>query len=177
MQKKKNRNCSLSNYGTVLSDWWAHRIWSGPTASIFWWPLQVDLECAIKTFITMHETTQCPNPDHIINPHHCGHLRSSTKKYSEQLKHFIHGNVTLGKPNYRRAVCFFNGHSTYHILYPLTVHKVFHTFSHELRKPTIISTITHLMVRATYDKFKSSTKIIPQGNLTCWKRKLEDINQ
>ena len=45
---------------------------------------------------------------------------------------------------------FIYGHRTYHILYPPTVSRVFHIFSHELRKGAIISTITHLIVRATY---------------------------
>ena len=46
------------------------------------------------------------------------------------------------------------------------MYEVFHIFLHKLTKWTIISTNTHIMVRATYDEFKSSTKIISQENLT-----------
>ena len=37
-------------------------------------------------FITMYQTTGCPNPDRIMNPHHWGHIKSCTKEYKVQLK-------------------------------------------------------------------------------------------
>ena len=35
----------------------------------------------------MYQTIRCPDSDHLINPHHCEHLKSHTKNYSEQ-KHW-----------------------------------------------------------------------------------------
>ena len=35
-----------------------------------------------------------------------------------------------------------------------------------MRKQTIFNINTHFMIRTTNDEFKSSTTIIPQGNLT-----------
>jgi len=59
----------------------------------------------------------------------------------------------------------FSTDTVFNITYLPTAHKVFHIFSHKLRKQIIISIPTHLIVRATYYKFQSSTKIISQGNL------------
>jgi hypothetical protein len=41
-------------------------------------------EFSSKTFASMYQTL-CPSPDRIIHPHHCQHLNSCTKKYSEPL--------------------------------------------------------------------------------------------
>jgi hypothetical protein len=35
----------------------------------------------------MYQSTRCPNPDSIVNPHHSKHLKSCTKEYKEQVKH------------------------------------------------------------------------------------------
>jgi hypothetical protein len=52
-------------------------------------PLHVktDPERSSKTTITMYQTTLCPNPDGIMNLHHCEHLKSCTKEYEEQVRH------------------------------------------------------------------------------------------
>jgi hypothetical protein len=49
----------------------------------------------------MYQTIWCHNSNHIMNPHHCEHLKSIPKI----IKNWnVDGNVTMGKLNYRRAV-------------------------------------------------------------------------
>ena len=53
---------------------------------IFQDPVKTDPELFSKTFITMYQSTHCPNPDRIMNTHHSQHLKSCTKEYKEQVK-------------------------------------------------------------------------------------------
>jgi hypothetical protein len=108
-----------------------------------------------------YQTIRCPDSDHLINPHHCEHLKSHTKIIQNWN---IDGNVTLRKLNYTRA------------LYIFTQYLISHTFSScvhcfilrlkKLRVQTVFDINIHFTIRATHDEFQSSTKIIPQGNLT-----------
>jgi len=75
-------------------------------------------------------------------------------------------DVTLGKMNYRTAVCFLQTqYLISHTFSTNCVHGVSYFVSHKLKKRTIISMNTHFMVRATYDELHS-IKIISQGKLT-----------
>ena len=75
--------------------------------------------------------------------------------------------VTLGKMNFRIAVCFLQTqYLISHTFSTSCVHGVSYFVSHKLRKQTIISMNTHFTVRTTYDEIQSSTKITSQGNLT-----------
>jgi hypothetical protein len=72
------------------------------------------------------------------------------------------GNVTLGKLNYRRAVCFLQKqYLKSHIFFsPPIVYTVFNIL------PLVIRINTHFKVRTTYDKFQSYTKMIPSDSHT-----------
>jgi hypothetical protein len=109
-------------------------------------PVKTDPQCSSKTFITMYQTTWCPNPDCIMNHHHCEHFKSCTKEYKEEVS--VDGTVTLGKLNYRKCSMFFKdtGFNTTFF---------FHQLVNKLRKldlehfliTNIISINTHFRVR------------------------------
>jgi hypothetical protein len=71
------------------------------------------------------------------------------------------GNITLGKLNYRRAVCFLQKQylKSHTFLSPI-VYTVLHIL------PLIININTHFRVKTTYDEFQSYTKMIHNDNHT-----------
>ena len=86
----------------------------------------------------MYQTIRCPDPDHLINPHHCEHLKSHTKNYSE-LKDWWKCHVAKTEL-YKSTIYFF------------TQYLISHTFSKhcyilhlkKLRKQTVFNINTHL---------------------------------
>jgi hypothetical protein len=136
--------------------WWVTRFRSGHTASIFWQPVKTGPQCSSKTFITMYQTIWYPNPEHIMNPHHCEHFKSCIRNVKNNWR--VDGNVTLGKLNYRTAGCFFTD-TLFNITYfsANCVQCFIFCLSNMLRKQDmkyfrvtdIISIYTHFRIRTT----------------------------
>jgi len=113
-------------------------------------------ECLSKTIKTMHLswTTLW-----ILTTSSTSNLAPTNIKNNWRMD----GNVTLGKLNYRRAVCFLQKQylkSHTFFFFPSIVYMVFHIL------PLIISINTHFTVRTIYDEFRSYTKMIPNESHT-----------
>jgi hypothetical protein len=62
---------------------------SGHTTFIIRKAVKIDPDSPSRTFITIYQTIGCPNPGRIMNPDHCGHLKSwrAWKCHILKLKH------------------------------------------------------------------------------------------
>jgi hypothetical protein len=96
-------------------DWWVLRFWSEHITSISCQHAKTGPECYSKTLIT-RPRLHCVLTHTALSVHT---TLSTSNPVPNNIKYLsIDGNVTLGKPNYRRAVCFLQ-----------TLYLISHTFS------------------------------------------------
>ena len=109
-----------------------------------------------------YQTIRCPDLDHLINPHHCEHLKSHTKNYSE-LKHWWKCHVARSEL-YISIIHFYTVYNITHFFHPLWT--LFYITSQKTEETNYFQYKFTFMIWTTYVEFQTSTKIIPQGNLT-----------
>ena len=110
----------------------------------------------------VYQTIRCPHSDQLINPHHCQHLKSHTKNYSE-LKHWWKCHIAKAEL-YNSTIYFstvFNITYFFHQLWTLL-----YIISQKTEETNHFQYKYTLMIRTTCVEFQTSTTIIPQGNLT-----------
>ena len=110
----------------------------------------------------MYQTIQCPDSDHLINPHHCEHLKSYTKNYSE-LKHWWKCHVAKTEL-YKSTIYLYTVYNITHFFHKLW--KLLYITSEKTEETNHFQYKYTFMIRTTYVEFQTSTEIIPQGNLT-----------
>jgi len=157
-----------------------------------WWPVLTDPECSYQNIhndictsrlygVLTQTTLRILTTVSTSNP-----VPKIIKNWNSD------GNVTMGKLNYRTAVCIVNEYSIHTLLKPTvntviyciwthilglnsyilclntfiySVWTLLYSVSQKLRKQTIFNTNTHFTIRTTYVEFQTSTTIVWQGNL------------
>lgn len=164
----------------MQSEWWVLRFWSEHTTSISFHHTKTGPEWSSKTVI-IRTRLYCVLTHTALWIHT---TLSTSNPVPNNIKYLsIDENVTLGKPNYRRAVCFLQA-----------LHLISHTFStkvyiaihilplkktQELRSEILpiyghYHSNTYFRVRTTHDEFQNSATVISQGEsqvqsyLQCW---------
>jgi hypothetical protein len=153
-------------------DWWVLRFWSEHTTSISCQHAKTRPECYSKTLIT-RPRLHCVLTHTALSVHTT--LRTSNPVPNNIKYLSIDGNVTLGKPNYRRAICFLQTLYLISHTFSTKVYIAIHIYplkkSQEMRSE-ILPAYTHyhykhtlyFRVTTTYDEFQKSATVISQGD-------------
>ena len=121
----------------------------------------------------MYQTIRCPDSEQLINPHHCEHLKSKTKNYSE-LKHWWKCHVAKTEL-YKSTIYFHTVFNITHSFHQLST--LLYSVSQKTEETNRFQYKYTFMISTTYVEFQTSTTIIPQGNLTSYREIKQHIWQ
>jgi hypothetical protein len=158
----KIRNCGLLSYGTEQSKWSAQTICTGPTAAIFWWPVdrtKMLLQNIHNYVCTRLYTVSQLKPHYESSPLWVPQILYQKLFRIETLKEISRCENWITEQQYIFHTVF-NITYFFHQLCTLL-----YSTSQKNKETNHFQYRYTFMIRTTYVAFQTSTTILPQGNL------------